>query len=281
MYARLEKEKQVQVIHALAENMSIRGIERMTGVHRDTIMRLGLRIGNGCQGLLDQTMRNLPLKNIEVDEFWGFIFRKQGTPGYGEIDYAGDIWTWVALDTETKVVPSVWIGQRNRYDAKAFMDDLASRLTSRIQLSSDALDGYANAVEDAFGPDIDYGQVIKKFTPPPNYPPGTRGTTGKVVRVTRNPIQGAPSWASMSTSQIEKQNHTVRMHLRRVSRATNAFSKKLSNYRAAVYLHYAYYNFCKTHLTIRMPPAMAAGVSTSPWTVAELIEAVEKIHPPD
>jgi IS1 family transposase len=259
------------IIHLLAEGVSIRALERVYGVNKETILRYQLLIGKACHALMDKTMHDLDCLELQVDEFWSYVYKKQAQvkrrkTGY---DHEGDIWTFVALDAKSKLVPVYWIGNRERYDSRCFMDDLASRLKNRIRLSSDGLASYADAVDNAFGAEIDYGQIVKIFTAPPE-PNPTRGVSGQVVEVRRQVISGRPG--EISTSLIEKQNHTVRMHVRRISRATNAFSKKLINFRAAIALHFTYYNFCKVHLTIGTTPAVAAGVAGHVWTVPEMIE---------
>lgn len=265
-------EKKVAAISMLCENSSIRAIERMTGIHRDTITRLGVRVGEGCADLLDDMMRDLDCKLIQVDEMWGFIGAKAKTVKRKKLnpDEYGDIWVWVAIDASTKLVPSFAIGGRDQYHANCFIDDLASRLNRRPQISSDALAAYSSAIERAFGCEVDYGSVIKTFADK-SLDEERRYSPPKVVSVKKAVKQGNPDFDLISTSYVEKQNHTVRMHCRRLSRLTNAFSKKRQNFEAAVALHYAYYNLIKIHKTIRCTPAMEAGVESSPWTVAELV----------
>lgn len=267
-------DKQIVAIHALAEGNSIRSIERMTGIHRDTIMRLGVKVGTACQALMDEKMRNLTLTNIEVDEIWGFIGKKKKhlrrTDNRMEL---GDVWTWIAMDRDTKLIPSYVVGKRDMYHARMFMEDLAPRLVSRVQLSSDALDSYAEAIERGFGGEVDYGQVVKTFSVT-NLSKDAAGrySPAEVVKTEKNVIYGHPSIDRISTSHIEKQNHTLRMHCRRLTRLTNAFSKKLENFKAAIGLNFGYYNFVKVHSTIRCTPAMAAGVMHSALTVRDLVE---------
>jgi IS1 family transposase len=247
----------------------------MTGIHRDTVMRLGIRMGEGCKALMDEKLRNLNSNQIQVDEVWGFVGMKQKTAHRkGATGHAGDIWTWVAIDAETKLVPTFAVGDRSQYMANCFIEDLAARLSHRIQISSDALRCYESAVERAFGANVDYGSIIKTFTHT-ELAEQRRYSPPEVLKVEKFPVQGNPAIELISTSYVEKQNHTLRMHCRRLSRLTNAFSKKIENFRAAVALHYAYYNFVKIHKTIRCTPAMEAGVTTSPWTVRELVDMIE------
>jgi IS1 family transposase len=271
----LPTEKKIMAVAMLCEGNSIRSIERMTEIHRDTIMRLGVRMGQGCQALMDERFRNLDSDLIEVDEVWGFIGMKQKTANYHLADPdMGDVWTWIALDAKTKLVPTFAVGNRSRQMANAFMEDLAARLSHRVQISSDSLPAYGGAIARAFGAEVDYGSIVKTFSQP-DVIAARRYSPPEVVSVKRIPMQGNPDPALISTSYVEKQNHTLRMHCRRLSRLTNAFSKKLENFKAAVALHYAYYNFVKTHTTLRCTPAVEAGVATSAWTVRDLVEMIE------
>jgi len=278
MANQLSNEKKTMAVSMLCEGSSIRSIERITGVHRDTIMRLGVRMGEGCQKIMDEKLRNLSSKLIQVDEVWGFIGMKQKNANEKKVNadgkVAGDVWTWVALDSETKLVPTFAVGDRSQYMANCFIEDLASRLSNRVQLSSDALRAYESAVERAFGANVDYGSIFKTFSHS-ELAEQRRYSPPDVMYVKRTPVTGSPIVDLISTSHVEKQNHTLRMHCRRLSRLTNAFSKKLENFKAAVALHYGYYNFVKTHTTLRCTPAMEAGVTNSPWTVANLVEMIE------
>ncbi len=268
----LNKDKQVMVISALAEGMAIRQIERMTDIHRDTIMRLGVRVGQGCARIMDEKMRGLDCCNIQVDEVWGFIQKKKRN--LKETDNArevGDVWTFCAIDADTKLVPSYKVGKRDSLTANAFISDLASRLKNRVQLSSDALPAYIEAVEKAFGADVDYGQIVKAYEAVETSPQ-RRYSPHKLVSVHTNVITGDPLPPFISTSYVERLNLTTRHHMRRLTRLTIAFSKKLENFEAAVGLYFAYYNFVKNHRTLRCTPAMAAGVVNSYWTVGDLVE---------
>jgi len=260
----------------LAEDSSIRAIERVTGVHRDTIMRLGVRVGQACAKIHDQKMRGISATQIEVDELWGFIGKKAKNVKPGDRNTGvGDVWTFIGIDVASKVIPSYLVGMRDSYHANTFMADLASRLTMRPQITTDALAAYPEAVEKAFGSEADYGQLVETYSVSHlgNFKEAaTRYSPAEVVKTEKKRIQGNPVEELVSTSRVEKQNHTVRMHVRRLTRLTNAFSKKLENFEAAIALHFAYYNFCKVHLAVRMTPAMAAGIEKSIWTVAELLE---------
>lgn len=268
----LTVEKQVMAISALAEGSSIRSVERMTGVHRDTIMRLGMTVGDACAKLMHEQMRDLDIRHIQVDEIWGFVGKKQRNvkPSDNQ-EMFGDCWTFVALDPESKLVPSFVVGKRDWENTQKFVSDVASRVRNRIHFSSDGMNGYLTTVEEAFGSEVDYGQIVKiyggvdmegsrRYSPPP------------VTAISKKVICGEPDLDLISTSHVERQNLTMRMHCRRLTRLTNAFSKRVENFRSAVALNFGYYNFCLIHKSIRMTPAMAAGVSNRIWTVKDLVE---------
>jgi len=262
----LSTEKQVTAITMLTEGSSIRSVERMTGIHRDTIMRLGVKVGEACGKMMHETMRELPCQKIEVDEIWGYVGKKQRNVEESDSSSMGDVWTFVAIDPETKAVPSFLVGKRDHLSTRAFVDDLSSRMTNRIQLSSDAMSHYLSAVEEAFGGEVDYGQIVKTYCSSESE---GRYSPPKIESVKRTMLVGKSH--RISTSMIERQNLTMRMHCRRLTRLTNAFSKKLENFRAAVALHFAYYNFVKMHSSIRATPAMALGVSSRLWKVEDLV----------
>lgn len=268
-------EKQVIAVHSLCEGSSIRSIERMTGIHRDTIMRLGVKVGEACQELLDEKMRNLELSEIEVDEIWGFIGKKQKNVKENEKEL-GDVWTFIAIDSTTKLIPSHVVGKRDSYHANMFMEDLASRVTNRPQISSDCLVAYREAVERGFGSSANYGQIVKTYSVTnPSKEATVRYSPSEVVKVEKTVIAGNPNIDTITTSHVEKQNHTLRMHCRRLTRLTNAFSKKLENFKAAVALNFAYYNFVKIHGSLRCTPAMAAGISNNIWKMSDLVELAQ------
>lgn len=268
---RLDIGTQTAVISALVEGASVRSVERMTGVHRDTIIRLMVRVGETCRHIADETMRDLPCNRVEVDEIWCYVGKKQrhvlDTDDPSEV---GDFWTWVALDAETKLVPSYLVGKRDRAHAHAFMNDLASRLVNRVQISSDALRLYVDAIEANFGGDVDYATVVKSYEAEPIGP--GRYSPPKVTSTEKTVIVGKPVEKLISTSYVERQNLTMRMNMRRFTRLTNAFSKKPENLRAAVDLHFCHYNLIRKHATLGATPAMAAGLATRPLTVRKLVE---------
>jgi IS1 family transposase len=259
------------VIAALAEGSSIRSIERMTGIHRDTIMRLGVRVGQGCTRVMDATMRDLPCERLEMDEIWGYVGKKDMHVRPGDDPQFGNVWTWCAIDADTKLVPRFHVGNRDRKDAVAFVQDVASRMRNRVQISTDGLRAYVDAIEQTFGTEVDYGQIIKvygheeadqrRYSPP------------EVISSEKKIVTGSPDVDLISTSYVERLNATTRLHMRRLTRLTHAFSKKRENFEAAVGLHFAYYNFVRRHNTLRCAPAMAAGIAPSFWSVGDLLEA--------
>ncbi|HTV60555.1 MAG TPA: hypothetical protein VMJ93_16900 [Verrucomicrobiae bacterium] len=265
--------KQIQIMAALAEGSGIRQIERMTGVHRDTIMRLGVRVGQGCAAILDEKMRGLSCRHLQFDEIWGFIGKKERHMRPEDSPELGDVWTFCAIDSETKIVPSFKVGKRTSATANAFVADVKSRMTNRVQISSDALREYVEAIELSFGSDVDFAQIIKTYTHDDSIIAERKFSAPEVVTTEKRRIVGRPNMRLASTSHIERLNGTTRLHMRRLTRLTYAFSKKLQNFEAATALHFAYYNFVKRHNTLRCTPAMAAGVEQSFWSVGDLLEA--------
>lgn len=268
---RVPHSRRVQIINCLVEGNSIRSTERMTRTHRDTICRLLVEVGGGCAALMDDHMRDLSCRRIQVDEIWAYVGKKQAHLGReDDRSRLGDMWTFVALDPETKLIPAYRVGKRTGIVARAFIADLSERLANRVQLSSDALATYVDAVERAFGADVDYGQEVKFYDAEPIGP--GRYSPPKVVDRQRVVIAGDPDQAHISTSLVERQNLTMRMSMRRFTRLTNAFSKKVENLAAAVSLHFAHYNFVRVHRTLRVTPAMEARVSDRLWSIDELVE---------
>jgi IS1 family transposase len=266
-------EKQVAIIGNLCEGSSIRSIERMTGVHRDTIMRLGVKVGQGCTALMDQTMRNLSCDRLEMDEIWGFVGKKDRNVREGDDSHVGSVWTFCAIDADTKLVSAFKVGKRTNETADAFVRDVADRMANRVQISTDGLKAYVNAVENAFGGSVDYAQIIKTYGQDEANNNNRRYSPAQFVSCEKKVIIGDPDSDLISTSYVERLNATTRLHMRRLTRLTLAFSKKWENFEAAVGLHFAYYNFVKRHITVRATPAMAAGVAPRQWTVADLVEA--------
>ena len=273
----LKMEKKLAVISALVEGNSIRSIERMTGIHRDTIMRLLVSVGEKCTTILDQNLKSFHSKLIEADEIWTFVRKKERrlTDEERLNPELGDQYVFVALDAETKLVPTFLVGKRDGETALRFMIDLQNRLTGNgsIQLKTDGLRAYIDAVEQTFGADIDFAQVIKVFSAE-NPGPG-RYSPPKVSGIISTIINGNPDRNLISTSYVERQNLTMRMAIRRFTRLTNGFSKKLANLKAALALHFAHYNFVRIHRTLRVTPAMQAGVTGRLWELEDLLNGEE------
>jgi IS1 family transposase len=271
----LNKDKQIAVTAALAEGSSIRAIERMTGIHRDTIMRLGIRIGQGCARLLDAKMRNLDCQSIQVDEIWGFVGKKDRSLRESDNQYeVGSVWTYCAIDSDSKIVPSYLVGKRDAETTHAFINDLARRMKNRIQLASDGFPAYLDAVEQAWGSGVDYSQIVKSYeTEDSKYTPERKYSPPKFVSVSKFAISGNPDLLHAHTSHVERLNASTRLHVKRLNRLTLAFSKKRENFEAAVGLHFAAYNFVRPHNTLKMTPCMAAGIERKFWTWGDLVEA--------
>jgi IS1 family transposase len=272
----LPKDKQIAVTAALAEGNSIRSIERMTGIHRDTIMRLGVRIGQGCAKLLDEKMRGLDCQRLELDEVWGYIGKKMRHVKEDDDPTMGDVWTYCAIDADTKLVPTYRVASsRNHRETIAFISDLASRLNNRVQISTDAMNSYEDAIEYVFGSEVDYAQIVKTYQSEDGreYNPERRYSQPRIASSKKRVFTGSPERALISTSYVERLNASTRLHMKRLARLTHAFSKKYENFEAAVALNFAAHNFVKTHRTLKMTPAMAAGVERDFWSYGDLFEA--------
>ena len=268
----LNIDKQIAVVAALAEGSSIRSVERMTGIHHDTIMRLGAKVGQNCTDLMDKTMRDLSCTRLEVDEIWGFIGKKEKHIKPEDPSEMGSVWTFCVIDADTKLVPGFRIGDRDSSTAYVFLKDVASRMKNRAQISTGGLNAYLEAVEEAFGGNADYGQIVKVYGGEV-VKDHRRYSAPEFVSAHKIVISGQPAMDLISTSYVERLNATTRLHMRRLTRLTLAFSKKRENFKAAVGLHFAYYNFVKPHHTLRCTPAMAAGVVSTFWSVGDLVEA--------
>lgn len=267
---RLNRKKQAQVIAALVEGSSINATVRMTGVSKVTILRLLADLGPRCADYQDRVFRNLKCKRIQCDEIWQFCYAKsKNVPAdkRGQFGY-GDVWTWVAIDADTKLVPSFMVGNRDQRSAIMFMDDLRGRLASRVQLTTDGLKVYLEAVEGTFGADVDYAMLVKMYE---SSQEDTRYSPAECVSCERKAITGKPNPKHISTSYVERQNLTMRMSMRRFTRLTNGFSKKVENHAYAVAIHYMHYNFCRIHKTLRVTPAMEAGITDHVWSIEEML----------
>jgi IS1 family transposase len=271
---RLSTEKRAQVVACLVEGNSIRATVRMTGVAKNTVTKLLVDLGTACSVHQDGAMRDLSCERVQCDEIWAFVGSKQRNVPKGKEDEYGDVWTWVGMDADTKLVASYRVGGRGPDDARDFMNDLAGRLKHRVQLTTDGHRPYLLAVPNAFKNDVDYAMLVKIYGGPTKEDQ-RRYSPAVCLGQEKQPMIGNPDPDAISTSYVERQNLTMRMSMRRFTRLTNAFSKKVENLAAAVSLHFAYYNFCRVHKTLGTTPAVAAGVADHVWTLAELIGLLE------
>jgi IS1 family transposase len=272
---KLTTAERVQVVAALVEGTSMRSVSRMTGFSRNTIAKLLVDLGDACAKYQREHLRNLSCKRLQADEIWSFVYAKQKNVPFdmkGEFG-VGDVWTFTAIDADTKLVPSWLVGSRDVGTATEFMRDLASRLTSRVQLTADGLKAYLYAVEDAFGADIDFAQLNKIYAT--QHIGAQRYTPPIRTGAKKTPINGNPERDHISTSYVERANLTMRMNMRRFTRLTNAFSKKLENHCAAISLYFMHYNFARVHQTLRITPAMAASVSDHVWELDEIMRLLD------
>jgi len=274
----LPMDKQRAAIQALIEGNSIRSTERMLNIHRDTIMRLLIRVGTGCVHFLDNHVKAIQAQKVQVDEIWTYVFKKQARISTDESATGiGDQYVFVGIDADTKLVISHLVGKRDGASAYYFMRDLKNRLANRVQLTTDGFKPYINAVDDTFGSDVDYAQLIKIYGQPQASAANARNWYEPVRVQGAIPMSviGWPKAMAVSTSYVERQNLTMRMQIRRFTRLTNAYSKKLDNLKAQIALHFAHYNFVRVHQTLRTTPAMAANITDHLWTLEELLEAAQ------
>lgn len=273
---KLTQDKRAAVIRALVEGNSIRATVRMTGVAKNTVVKLLADLGTVCAVYQDKTLRNLTCKKIQCDEIWSFCYAKQKNvpEDKAHLFGYGDVWTWTALDPDSKLIVSWLVGLRDAEWGTVFMKDVAKRLSNRVQLTTDGHNAYLVAVDEAFGSEVDYAMLVKLYG-------AEKGEAGRYSPPTcigcrRRGIIGKPDKKQISTSMVERQNLTMRMGMRRFTRLTNGFSKKVENLEHAVALHFMHYNFCRVHQTLRVSPAMAAGVTDRLWDVEDIVELLEE-----
>jgi len=272
---KLNRSKQVQVISALNEGNSIRATVRRTGVAKDTVTKLLVAMGTACTRYHNAHVRNVKVRRVQCDEIWQFCYAKEkNVPAEkkGQFGY-GDVWTWAGMDAETKLALSYSVGTRDSGCANEFISDLKDRLANRVQLTTDGYRVYLNAVEDAFGADVDYAMLVKIYGNTSDEE--TRYSPAECIGCQKQIVSGSPDRKHISTSYVERQNLTMRMGMRRFTRLTNAFSKKIENLMAAVALHYMQYNFCRIHSTLRVTPAMEAGIADHVWSLEELARLLD------
>lgn len=272
----LDMKRKAAILTALCEGNSIASTCRMTGAAKNTVIKLLLEVGEACDAYQDRVLHNLTCKRIQCDEIWSFVRSKEkNTSKAGKREGKGDAWTWTAIDADSKLIVSWLVGGRDAGYAHDFMQDVAGRLSSRVQLTVDGHRPYLNAVADAFGNNIDFAQLIKVYGQPHDSTERRRYSPAECSGTTIGKVVGAPDVEHISTSYVERQNLTMRMSMRRFTRLTNAFSKKFANHEAAVALHFMYYNFCRQHKTLRVTPAMQAGVCDYIWTMEDVLNMVE------
>ena len=277
---RLDTARRTQVLTLLLEGMSLRATARASDISYNTVCKLFVDAGTVAAVYQDEVLRDLPCKRLQLDEIWSFVYAKQKNVKGSKAAPAdaGDAWTWVAIDADTKLVPSWRVGDRGLETAKEFVADLASRLRNRVQITSDGHRAYLDAIEDAFGGDVDFAQLIKIYGPELSAP--GRYSPPACLGARKHRVQGEPDVRHVSTSYVERQNLTMRMSIRRFTRLTNAFSKKLDNHAHSVALHYLHYNFCRIHKSLKVTPAMAAGVTDKVWDVRDIVTLVENLEAP-
>jgi len=267
---RLSIQDRTRIVSCLVEGSGINATCRMTGISKPTVLKLLADLGRVCYAYHDEHVRNVRSRRIQCDEIWSFVGAKQKNVSEEKMEQGwGDVWTWTAIDADTKLMVSYMVGQRGARWAKAFMEDVASRVASRVQITTDGHVAYAEAVEGAFGMDCDYAMLIKLYGNPSL--PDTRYSPGECIGTETKIMSGNPDPSHISTSFVERANLTMRMSIRRFTRLTNAFSKKLENHEAAIALHYMHYNYCRIHKTLRVTPAMEAGISDHVWSIEELV----------
>ena len=255
----------------------MRATSRLVGVSINTVTKLLVDVGTGCAEYQDKVLRNLSCKEIQCDEIWSFCYAKERNVPVEKRDEFGygDVWTWTALDADSKLVVSFLVSSRDAFDARDFMKDLSSRLANRVQLTTDGFRAYLTAVESAFATNVDYSMLVKLYGEPKGKEEERRYSSGQCCGQIKGAVCGNPDEKNVSTSYVERQNLTMRMSMRRFTRLTNAFSKKIENHVHAVALHYMFYNFGRIHKSLRVTPAMEAGISDHVWTLEEIAALVD------
>ena len=271
----LDNQTRARVISCLTEGCSVRATVRMTGVSKPTILKLLADLGTACAAYHDRYVRNLKVRRLQCDEIWEFVGAKAKNVSAEKKQQGwGDIWTWIGVDADTKLIVSYLVGGRDAGWAYDFMEDCASRISSRVQITTDGHRAYLEAVEGAFGMDVDYAQLQKIYGA--SLEPERRYSPARCIGSDMKVVSGNPDPKHVSTSYVERQNLTMRMHMRRFARLTNAFSKKAENHVHSVALHYMFYNFCRVHQTLRVTPAMEAGLADHVWSIEELVTLLPK-----
>lgn len=274
---KLDHKIRALIIRLLVEGNSIRATSRIADVSKNTVNKLLVDAGAACAKYHDEHVRNVKASVIQCDEIWSFTYAKQKNVAGAKSapDHAGDTWTWTAIDSDSKLIVSYMVGGRDSEYAIEFMDDLRDRLANRVQLTTDGHKAYLEAVEGAFGGDVDYAQLIKLYGEAGGKSAARKYSPAECTGIKKRTIEGNPDKALVSTSYVERQNLTMRMHMRRFTRLTNGFSKKVENHMHAVALHFMYYNFVKVHQTLKVTPAMEAGLTDRLWDIADLVALID------
>ena len=275
----LPLEKKAQIIQLLVEGNSMRSTSRIADVSINTVSKLLVDVGNACRRFHNDKVMKVDCKKIQCDEIWSFVYAKEKNVPEEQKGEVGDVWTWTAIDAETKLMVSWYVGIRDTESAHSFMWDLARRLKDRIQLTSDGHHPYLKAIKDVFGTDIDYGRLIKMYGKPLQNE--NRYSPAECVGCEKKPVIGNPEFEDISTSYAERQNLTMRMSMRRFTRLTNAFSKKLDNHCHAIALHFVYYNWSRIHKSLRVTPAMQAGLTNQIMEISDIVMLTEKYPKPE
>jgi len=273
---KLPIQKKVQIINLLVEGSSLRATSRIADVSINTVTKLLVDVGRACEKFHDEKVRGIKASKIQADEIWSFVYSKQKNVPGGMEDRAGDIWTWTALDSDSKLIVSWFVGDRTSVSATTFMQDVAMRLANKVQLTTDGHSAYLSAVDDSFDNDIDFAQLVKIYGPSEGESNTERKySPAQCTGAKKTVIKGDPDMKYVSTSHVERQNLTMRMHMRRFTRLTNGFSKKIDNHCLAIALHFVYYNFVKIHKTLRVPPAMEAGLIKRLMTIEDIVRLAD------
>lgn len=273
--------KRVQILAMLCEGSSMRSISRIADVSINTVSKLLVEAGEACLAIHEDTVRNVKASRIQCDEIWSFCYAKAKNVATAKAapDGAGDVWTWTTIDADTKLMVSYFVGDRGAESAMVLMDDLRSRLANRVQLTTDGHRAYLEAVEGAFGGDVDYAQLVKLYGELGGNTPERRYSPAQCNGIRKRTVEGRPDEAHVSTSHVERMNLSIRMQNRRFTQLTNAFSKKLDNHIHALALYFAFYNFCRIHKSLRVTPAMAAGITDRLWSLDDIIAKIDAMAP--
>jgi IS1 family transposase len=279
---KLPFEKRRQILHAMVEGNSVRGIARLVDVSPVTVLRYLALAGTACARFHDTAVRNLKIQHASADEIWSFVFAKDknANPAMKRAGAAGSVWTWTCLDNDSRLLISYYVGSRDADSARAFMDDVAARIKGRFQLTTDAFASYYDAVAQAFE-NVDYAQLVKLYGEDPNPSPERKYSPAECIGIRKKRVFGNPDMTRVSTSLVEKHNQTMRQHMKRFARLTAAHSKKLENHAYMVALYATFYNFARINASVKMSPAMAAGIEHRLWEIGDIVNLIEAVEAGD